>query len=150
MKLYRKGNVAVIRYNSLSYLSGGYLVRGCKIIIHPKYNNQTGDNDIAIIKTPEPLVLGLINSGSICLPAKNSDPRAGKSLTAIGWGLTEVDGNLSVSLKTVNVRSVKRKNCKNIFLTITDNMICAGDFEDNSCSVGFNFVVAKIFHKLFI
>jgi hypothetical protein len=131
--------VVIIRYNSLNYLSGGYVVPDCKLIVHPKFNEENGDNDIAIIKTPEPLVLGQINSGSICLPAKNSDPSAGKTLTAIGWGRTDLISPNPRDLKTVNVGVVSRKSCKNIYLklsfVVNDNMICAGGSEDNICFV---------------
>jgi hypothetical protein len=123
----------------LNYLSGGYVVPDCKLIVHPDFNEQNADNDIAIIKTPEPLALGQINSGSICLPAKNSDLSAGKTLTAIGWGRTDLISHDSLDLKTVNVGVVSRKTCKNIYLKLSllvnDNMICAGDSQDNICFV---------------
>jgi hypothetical protein len=61
-------------------------------------------------------------------------------------GSIEFNGLVSLSLKTVNLRVVERK----IFPIVNDNMICAAHFQDNSCSVGFNFVLAKICHKLII
>ncbi len=140
--------MVVIRYSSLNYLSGGYVLPDCKLIVHPKFNEQNADNDIAIIKTLEPLVLAQTNSGSICLPAKNSDPSAGKTLTAIGWGRTDLISPDSLDLKTVNVGVIARKTCKNIYLklslSVNDNMICAGNSLDNICFVSFNFIAANI------
>ncbi len=134
-----KGTLAVIRYNSLYYDFGGSVSPDCKIIIHPNYNNKTGENDIAIIKVSKPLVLGQLNSGAVCLPENNLDPKPGKVLTVSGWGDTQLDGDQPLFLKTVNVTVSDRNACRTPFekfgAKVTNKMICAANSQRGICFV---------------
>ena len=56
------------------------------VIIHPKYNAETTENDIALLKLSEPLTLGTANLAKIDLPSKS--PLSGSTGRISGWGNT--------------------------------------------------------------
>ncbi|CAG2122161.1 unnamed protein product, partial [Medioppia subpectinata] len=96
-----------------------------------QYNTQTIDNDIAIIQLSRRLVLGRLNSGSICLPTKSNRLSVGDALTVMGWGVTDTATHSSL-LRTVNIPMISLNKCRKQYkhlpkvYKITDNMICAG------------------------
>ncbi|CAG2168414.1 unnamed protein product, partial [Oppiella nova] len=120
-----------IRYNTLFNSYKGFKRNVTKLIIHPKYNNQTIDNDIAIVRLSKNLVLGLCNSGSICLPSKSDNISPGDVLTVMGWGLIDTSKSSPI-LMVVDIPMISLKMCRKQYkylpkvFKITENMICAG------------------------
>jgi trypsin len=117
-----------IRYNTLTHASGGTLLSISEIRAHPSYNSSTIDNDIAVIKVSSPLILGQTQARAVTLPTQGSDPAAGKSVIAAGWGTTSEGGSLSASLRQVTVPIVARSTAQADYgaSSITANMIAAG------------------------
>lgn len=66
--------------------------------IHHNHNAQTLDNDIALLKMEHPVEL---NEGVclVCLPARNSNRKAGKKCTVTGYGYTS-EGKLCIACST--------------------------------------------------
>ncbi|KAK0105472.1 hypothetical protein ONS95_004163 [Cadophora gregata] len=129
-------SAVTVRAGSLTYASGGTLVKVSKIIVHPSYNSRTVNNDVAIWQLASPLTAGG-NIGYATLPAQGSDPAAGVSTTVSGWGLTSESGTtLPSSLRYVSVPVVSRATCRSQYGTsaITDNMFCAAASGKDSCS----------------
>uniref|UniRef100_A0A3B3TET6 Transmembrane protease serine 9-like n=1 Tax=Paramormyrops kingsleyae TaxID=1676925 RepID=A0A3B3TET6_9TELE len=101
------------------------------IILHPLYNSQTHDNDIALLK-----LNAAVNFTNyiqpICLADNGSTFYSGTETWVTGWG--DVSLNVSprspVTLQEVQTPVVGNGICSCLYemvnITITDNMICAG------------------------
>ncbi|KAF2646320.1 insect inhibitor with A fungal trypsin [Massarina eburnea CBS 473.64] len=117
-----------VRAGSLSRTSGGTLVKVSKITVHPSFNSNTYDSDVAIFK----LATSIPTSSTISyatLPAANSDPATGAVLTVAGWGTTSSGGStLPTNLLKVDVPVISRTECRADYGTsaVTTNMFCAG------------------------
>ncbi|XP_041634564.1 transmembrane protease serine 9-like [Cheilinus undulatus] len=104
-----------------------------QIFVHPDYNSSTFDSDIALLRLISPVnFTDFIQP--VCLAAPNSTFFSGTNTWATGWG----DVNFRVSLPSprdlmeVELPVVGNNECScyyDYFVSITDNMICAG-FED--------------------
>ncbi|XP_033646369.1 serine protease hepsin-like [Asterias rubens] len=98
------------------------------IIIHGNYNDETTDNDIAVmvLASQPPEESRFINS--VCLDAGGSAGFDGTSVCYIaGFGLTQEDGSVAYVLQEALVPIVNTGDCNNAYGgQITDNMICAG------------------------
>lgn len=102
-----------------------YLVR--KAIVHPKYNKQSFDNDIAMLMLPE-AVSPSKRTAFACLPT-NFQPLPDIKCTIIGWGeMSNNDDEGSDVLKEAEVPIVPMNECRNQYKesAITKNMFCAG------------------------
>lgn len=117
-----------IRYNSLTHGSGGTLVSVSEIRVHPSYSSSTLDNDIAVLRLASALTLGQTQAQAVAMPAQGSDPAAGTSVIAAGWGTTSSGGSLSAQLMQVTLPIVARATAQADYGTssITNNMIAAG------------------------
>ena len=60
-----------------------YVVR--RTIVHPDYNRDTVDNDVALLELPEPVELGR-HAGLACLPDQQEALPDQEHCTIIGWG----------------------------------------------------------------
>ena len=111
----------------------------CRIQNHPQYNNETFNNDFAIITLTRPVEIG-IRVNYACLPtsALEGDFLAGKTVELSGWGQLGSDLPWNQSwpwvLHTVDLPVVSTADCKLWFpipeppntFPITDRMLCAG------------------------
>ncbi|CAM1504991.1 Fc.00g106280.m01.CDS01 [Cosmosporella sp. VM-42] len=117
-----------VRAGSLTWASGGTQVGVSKIVVHPSYNADTVDNDIALWHLSTPIATSS-TIGYATLPAQGSDPAASATVTVAGWGLlTENGSTLPSTLRKVSVPVVSRATCRAEYGTsaITNNMFCAG------------------------
>ncbi|XP_054158034.1 proclotting enzyme-like [Oppia nitens] len=94
--------------------------------IHPKYNRQTYDNDMAIVKLRTKTRF-TDSVKPICLPQKNRN-YAGQLALVTGWGHTTFNGKNSPKLRQVSLPVWNNTACDSVFSTaITDQMLCAGN-----------------------
>ena len=99
------------------------------IITHPSYNQDTQENDIALVELASPVNFNDPNVGFVCLPPRNltSYPSEGMNSTAIGWGRLVEGGSASYTLQQVQMPIVSTSNqsCASL---INDPVIqfCAG------------------------
>ena len=124
----------------------------CKVLLHEKwisseisYTNKDYDFALLYLKTP---IHFNYKQRPVCLDLKNSFAGTnffyGKKLQVSGWGRTE-KSNYSETLLTVNVNAIADKDCERMYskqkwkdvngkwkkvteTTITDRMLCAGDW----------------------
>lgn len=70
-------------------MSGGYTFDPQTMIMHPKYNDVSGDYDIAVIKLKTPIITTK-RSKRVTLPFLKCTVPEGTNLTVAGWGRTSV------------------------------------------------------------
>jgi secreted trypsin-like serine protease len=111
------------------------------IIPHQKYNPDTSDNDIALLKlesdAPKTIPVTLLPTAEFA----TAQSKEGTLVTVIGWGATTEGGTTTPKLMEVDVKmqdsAVCLANYKNVVPSsvITDNMFCAGfpEGKKDSC-----------------
>lgn len=99
-------------------------------VVHPKYNVNTYENDLALVQLDRPLQFPP-HVAPICLPPDDID-LLGKNATLTGWGRLNEGGLLPTILQEVRVPIVSNDECKDMFLRagrqeyIPDIFLCAG------------------------
>uniref|UniRef100_A0A3Q4H3L6 Peptidase S1 domain-containing protein n=1 Tax=Neolamprologus brichardi TaxID=32507 RepID=A0A3Q4H3L6_NEOBR len=100
-----------------------------KIILHPNYDSESYDNDIALLKVSSP-VRFTDYIRPVCLAASGSVFNNGTDSWVTGWGTVKEGVALPFpqTLQEVEVPVVGNRqcNCLNGVGIVTDNMICAG------------------------
>lgn len=93
-----------------------------KISLHPRFNNVTYENDIAILTLKNPLNFSKAVQ-SVQLPDNVSNN--GKFLNYTGFGVTQDAGVISKRLQKFQFRVVDSKQCKQEYqIYVTDDKIC--------------------------
>jgi len=126
---------AVSKYTPISVFLGSVLltdqgeqIEVADIIVHERFDPNTLDNDLALLRLANP-------SKQATIPLiPNNDPlgltQAGSTVTAIGWGRTSEGGQSSWELMEVDVPVVSNDLANEAYnplgSNITDNMIAAG------------------------
>jgi len=103
-------------------MDGGIRNNIRRIIVHPAYNYQTSDADIALLEL-------VYHSGVRTIPVSGDDAPVGLLATVVGWGATNKNENyFPEELYEVELPIVNRSICEGIYGTteFTQNMICAG------------------------
>lgn len=100
-----------------------------KVIPHNKYNNETGNKDIAMVKIDPPLDLTSEFVDLVTLPKRKRDLTDAMT-TATGWGLEEEDDTrMTRKLQVANLKVFGTKLCHKMYAAIdkevTPNMLCA-------------------------
>ena len=95
-----------------------------RIIIHPEYNPNTQENDIALLELPEPVGFEPITLPSVANPV----PIDGELATAAGWGATSEGGPQSNQLLEVDLPIVAHNACLPFYQNSLNQplMLCAG------------------------
>ncbi|XP_061081272.1 polyserase-2-like [Conger conger] len=101
-----------------------------RIVPHPSYNDQTSDNDAALLELAStvPFTDFILPA---CLAASNSTIHAGTVSWVTGFGALSESGRVANILQEVDVPVVGSRQCNCLYGvgTITSNMICAGLLE---------------------
>lgn len=120
------GQLAV-RYGSLTQGFGGTVVGVEKIVLHPRYDDTTRDNDIAVLHTASNITFGP-NARPVCLPEQGNDPAEGATAQVSGWGATYEAGPTPSQLMAVDLPIVARAKGRGQYgaAAVTDNMIATG------------------------
>ncbi|XP_064470247.1 serine proteinase stubble-like [Ornithodoros turicata] len=99
-----------------------------KLVLHPDYQRQTYDNDIALLKTKTPFKMAL-NVQAVCL--YEYQPLPGKGILT-GWGQTKENGSSASVLQEVSVPLIGHRECSRRFHnaghkeSLTERVFCAG------------------------
>ncbi|XP_068136697.1 vitamin K-dependent protein C isoform X2 [Hyperolius riggenbachi] len=105
------------------------------LITHPKFNRDTVDNDIALMRLSQPAIYNKYVL-PICLPnrglAERNLTQEGTEAIVTGWGSQDSTlRNTSQILSYIQVPIVSHDNCsESMNHHITDNMLCAGKLGD--------------------
>jgi trypsin len=119
------------------WASGGKQVNVASIKVHPKYDEDTLNNDIAIWSLARPIRQDE-NIKYISLPKAGSDPAANTTVTVAGWGLLDSSAeDIPRDLRKVSVPVISRAKCNASYnrndTQITQQMFCAGSTGKDSC-----------------
>ncbi|XP_008330469.1 transmembrane protease serine 2 [Cynoglossus semilaevis] len=116
---------------SLSRMSFGSGKSVEKIINHEKYNTDTNDNDIALLKLSTPLTFS-VTVKPVCLPNSGVDLSPGRQAWITGWGALRSSGPSPDILNQAQVTIYSRDQCNSDWILsgqVTETMICAGKLE---------------------
>lgn len=120
---------------SIKLSSGGKVHRVSRVIIHPDYDPESFDNDIALIEMVSPFVYNQ-NLKKIEFPSRTEAQgllSSGAKLTVSGWGKTET-GNLSDHLMRADIDFVTEQRCRRSYGSyLTESMFCAGSVGIDAC-----------------
>jgi len=111
--------------------------RVVRIIKHKDFNPSTLVNDIAILTLETPARMS--NSvKTVCLPTVSST-YVNRRVTVSGWGALSEGGGQPSALHEVDVTVMSNAQCGNKYNSripgqIVDSMICAADYNKDSCS----------------
>ncbi|NXI59935.1 TMPSC protease, partial [Chloroceryle aenea] len=98
------------------------------ITVHPQYEREVFENDIALLELASPVhYSGYIQP--ICLPPADFHPDNQTVCFISGWGRTKEKGNTSAVLKEAQVEIIPSSNCNSSEAyggSVNNNMICAG------------------------
>lgn len=117
-----------ILVGTTSLKSGGIRIDLDTIVVHPRYNERTSENDIALLRLVEPVDVETLPV--VTLGEETALTSAGTLATAIGWGDTLVKGErFPVDLRKVNVPIVTNRVCngpRSYAGEVRPKMLCAG------------------------
>ena len=117
-----------ILVGTVSLTSGGVRVGVDTIVVHPRYNERTSENDIALLRLVVPV--GAPPLPVVTRARETALAAAGTLATAIGWGDTLVKGaRFPVDLRKVQVPIVTNRVCNGPRAYAGDvaaKMVCAG------------------------
>ncbi|XP_019750870.1 transmembrane protease serine 2 [Hippocampus comes] len=114
-----------ISLRKMSYYYGNKVE---KIISHEKYDSETYDNDIALLKLDTPLTFSK-RVKPVCLPNFGMEFSAGDAAWITGWGSLRSSGPSPDKLNQALVTIYSREACNNREIlngAVTESMICAG------------------------
>ncbi|XP_032524095.2 venom serine protease-like [Danaus plexippus] len=107
--------------------------RVASVIIHPQFNSDTYDNDIAIIQIYGSIVYSQ-TVGPVCLPFKFiNDDFTGSKVTILGWGTTFPGGPTSNVLRKVDVNVVSQGSCSRSYPSLSNNQMCTFAQGKDAC-----------------
>ncbi|XP_068237778.1 trypsin-1-like [Palaemon carinicauda] len=102
-------------------------IHGDHIYNHEHYGHHTMENDIALIRLSEALVMNDMVQ-PIAIPAQMELVQPTTVCTTTGWGTTVEGGSIPDKLRKVSVPVVSDESCRNSYSVseIADSMLCAG------------------------
>ena len=136
----RKGKIrrVILRTNEYNFgerketgrLEKDFVITSKSVYIHPNFNMQDIDSDIALVKLHEP-VTSANTAGYACIPDKDIVLPDETLCYAVGWGKTKETHLFGVDvLQEAPIPLVKRSKCEKAFeFPITKNQMCAGHWR---------------------
>ncbi|XP_043558318.1 serine protease 56 [Chiloscyllium plagiosum] len=103
-----------------------------RIITHPKFNQRTFNNDIALLELTEPITISE-HVNFVCLPESVGELPPGTMCYIAGWGSLYEDGPYADVLVEAKVPLLGQSTCKSALgkELVTNQMFCAGYLSGN-------------------
>ncbi|MCM2680161.1 S1 family serine peptidase [Echinimonas agarilytica] len=125
----------IIGIDDLDQVSRSNVLRISQFMIHPDYNADTQDSDVALIR----LQASASNTDFAQLSdnALTDQLQSGALMTIVGWGEIDDNGTAESQLQGATIDYVSPRTCMSDFrsvgLSVTDTMICAGGTGTGTC-----------------
>ncbi|CAM9571578.1 chymotrypsinogen A-like [Lampetra fluviatilis] len=107
-----------------------------KAINHPQWDEETINNDVALIKLSQPAQM-TDGVSPVCLSSTSDNFPAGLNCVTSGWGKTNIfDSSTPPRLRQTALAIMATPTCQQMWANvqkITDVMICAGGTGASSC-----------------
>jgi len=102
-----------------------------KLIVHPKFNFDHLDFDIALIKLKWPVQFKPGVTATVCMPKKGEKLPVGTNCMITGWGKTDGYAHMHHILQQARLPVVDNQKCNslnknNTRIAVSSNMVCAG------------------------
>uniref|UniRef100_G1LG04 Transmembrane serine protease 9 n=1 Tax=Ailuropoda melanoleuca TaxID=9646 RepID=G1LG04_AILME len=129
-----------VAYAGTTFLSGAEAstvrARVARITLHPRYNPDTADFDVAVLQLHSPLPFGR-HVQPVCLPAATHVFPPRRKCLISGWGYLREDFLVKPeTLQKATVQLLDQGLCASLYgHSLTDRMLCAGylDGKVDSC-----------------
>ncbi|RJQ69929.1 serine protease [Pseudonocardiaceae bacterium YIM PH 21723] len=111
----------------------GLIAKISKKWVHPKWNSQTIQNDLAVLTLAAPV------TGYAPLPLVDGADayKAGTPAVSLGWGLTSGNGKPSETLKKVDLPVLGDAGCRGYYTNYDPaSMVCAGETAGQTTCTG--------------
>ncbi|XP_064425414.1 suppressor of tumorigenicity 14 protein-like [Latimeria chalumnae] len=105
--------------------TGVFMIRVKAIITHEGYDEDSYDNDIALLQLERPLTFTNFIQ-PICLPATSHDFAVGSECWVTGWGTLTEGGKLATVLQKAPVKIINQTVCAGLVSGLTPQMLCSG------------------------
>lgn len=91
--------------------------------VHPDWNDNNLKGDIALVHLPDPVTFNDYIR-PICLPPAGLQTQPGDEAIATGWGRFRDGSVLSNILRKVSLTMISNQQCRTVFPTVSDEMLC--------------------------
>lgn len=98
---------------------------------HPRFSPFSFNNDFSLLELEKEIELSPGVTEAIEIAAKADKIAEGTEALVSGWGRTQTRNETREILRGVVIPIVNQKECKDAYngiVTVTNNMVCAGDF----------------------
>jgi len=116
-------------HNLKEYSKYEQMRRASEVHVHPQYNTENQDYDLALIRLEKKVNLNE-RVRTACLPGGKTNFPVGTNCTISGWGKLEEFGDGPAILQQAQVPLATQDDCKkaygNLGYEVTSQMICAG------------------------
>ncbi|KAI7801196.1 chymotrypsin-like protease CTRL-1 [Triplophysa rosa] len=105
-----------------------------KVIVHPRFNKDNFNNDVALLRLSSPAQI-TSRVSPVKLVSSTTSISSGTLCVLTGWGRTATGLSPRI-LQETTLPIVSTSNCKlywGLIRTITDSMICAGGSGSSAC-----------------
>ncbi|XP_004690245.1 PREDICTED: chymotrypsinogen B-like [Condylura cristata] len=110
------------------------VLRIAQVFDHTSFDNQTGSNDIALLKLATPARFSKVVS-PVCLPRAEDNFPAGSLCVTTGWGKNDYYGKASKKLQQATLPLLSNAECvKSWGNDITHLTVCAGANGVTACT----------------
>ncbi|KAK5638846.1 hypothetical protein RI129_013141 [Pyrocoelia pectoralis] len=111
--LFHSGISVSVRYGSSFVNQGGAIIEVSMLYEHVRYNPQTNDYDISLLRLDRNMQL-LSPQAEIVNLVPSKTPEGGRSAEVTGWGCIEESGPTSEKLQVLEVQEVDRDACNKV------------------------------------
>lgn len=153
---HRKAHVVQVRINA-THVEDTPPINAEEVIPHPRYNEITSQNDIALVKLPHPVRFDKFVK-PVCLPTHRLRLKNRKAFTA-GWGISSDAGKETGWLSMVTLKILPFRLCPRKFDTASQkgyftkaDILCTKSHGKNTCrgDAGVPLVVWNKCHHRFL
>jgi trypsin len=123
-----------VRYNTLTYASGGSVIACTRLVKHASYSSSTIDYDYATCHLASAWAAGT-NAAAVVLAT--AEPSAGENLIVSGWGKLSGTGSVSATLQQVTLAYITNAACQqqyNGINTVSARMVCGYTAGKSACN----------------